>query len=59
MTYPVPKDAPADTFARVRLFGSVIYKEYGSDEIKLNMFSAECCLDATQEILTYQQEPMS
>ena len=49
-----------------RIFGSVIYEEYGSDEIKLNMFSAMILTKQSENdggeeerTLLYYQEPLA
>jgi len=42
----------------LRLFGSVLFEECGSGEVKLNMFSAEVGIEDDQELLDYPQEPV-
>lgn len=42
----------------LRLYGSVLFEECGSGEVKLNMFSAEVGIEDDQELLDYPQEPV-
>ena len=39
--------------SKLRIFGSILYEEMGSDEVKLSMYSAFLGTDSSQEALRY------